>query len=653
MKKGKRPYYGTRGLLIAMAILALGCQKEEQLAPQGDGEQGTQHKQEYQMEQLGLGQLEDGAAIREALSRLSTAHGNASDKSGLPDIYGFSVDTAKIKAITHGEAKSYTFLAKREGIDGSFFENLVLQRTGEGKLEAFLIRYHTNDGIHSINGHGTFFFEGKRELFPLDVDKLGLGTTARETICYTVVEVWCSYGEHNHPAGDMCHSEAQRTGDGRLYDQESLVCVGAGGGGFPGPDPGDGGGGGGGGSDNPYIITVPANIDLYDFELKEFASGKLFPSERNYYNSDSNIKNLIDGYLIDNGVSNAAMFEAKGHLFFGQSLPLAPQQFVWYFLHRNSSKVLDLKQFLMRQGYAAEALEFALGAIDVWMEDGDMELELEELFLESYLVANPFLLLEIDCDQIPHWQSLAQHTAPLSIQNKINGLQQNHDGPFGDWEIQQLEDANGTIVNLDYFSVNITQFPTNPNTGQPFTPNQFIDYFRRNINDFVDNTTFEPYCEISAICQQETDLWNSNNPLGAIVKLDIPLNDGVVVCADYNNEFWRFMTLEAPWDSNHPVSGTRQFGIEQMANGTYNIYVRGVDRFTSNLQENVAYARYLGNPFEAADDLWESFQNNTNQFINSNSGSSNVNEPVHNRPDWDEVDDVLQGRKSISELGCN
>ena len=320
----------------------------------------------------------------------------------------------------------------------------------------------------------------------------------------------------------------------------------------------------------------------------------------------------------------------------------------------NFFQMRDVSSYVDRNNCSTEAQSFAMEAIEA-MNNGEVESlgEYIALVLNEELEENPFLLLDIDCNQIQNWQSLAQHTAPQSVQDKIENLQENQNGPFGDWEIQQLEDANGTIVNLDYFSVNITQFPINPNTGQPFTPNQFIDYYRRNLNDFVDNTTFEPYCEISTICQQETNLWNSSNPLGAIVKLDIPLNDGVVVCADYNNEFWRFMTLEAPWDSNHPVSGTRQFGIEQMPNGSYNIYVRGVDRFTSNLQENAAYMVGLSNPFFAADNLWESFQENINQFINNNSGTSSINVSVHNRPDWDEVNDVLQGRKPISELGCN
>jgi hypothetical protein len=273
--------------------------------------------------------------------------------------------------------------------------------------------------------------------------------------------------------------------------------------------------------------------------------------------------------------------------------------------------------------------------------------------LNNLLQYEPFKLIEIDCNQIVKWQSLAQHTPPQSIMNKVKNLQENHEALLGDWNIQYLESAGGTIVNMDYFAVNITTLPNNPSTGQQFTSQQFLDYFRRNINNFVLGTNFSPYCEISAICQQETNLWNSSNPLGAIIKLDIPINDGVVVCAEYTNNYWKFMTMEAPYDNSHPVSGTRQFGIEQNTNGSYNIYVRGIDRFQSNLQENVAYAIRLGNPFFDADNLWESFQEKTKTFINQNGGVSTKLTPIHNRPDWNAVKDVLEGRKPISDLGCN
>jgi len=281
--------------------------------------------------------------------------------------------------------------------------------------------------------------------------------------------------------------------------------------------------------------------------------------------------------------------------------------------------------------------------------------------LNNLLKYEPFRLIEIDCNQIVKWQSLAQHTPPQSIINKVKNLQENHEALLGDWNIQYLESAGGKVVNMDYFSVNITTLPINPNTGQRYTSVQFLDYFRRNINNFVTGTNFSPYCEISAICQQETNLWNSSNPLGAIIKLDISLyngpggnilaNDGIVISAENTANYWRFMTMEAPYDSEHPVTGTRQFGIEQNANGSYNIYVRGVDRFTSRIQE--ATLDIFTDPFLFADSLWESFQDKTNQFINSNGGVSSINTPITNRPNWNKVKEILEGSRPISDLGCN
>ena len=269
------------------------------------------------------------------------------------------------------------------------------------------------------------------------------------------------------------------------------------------------------------------------------------------------------------------------------------------------------------------------------------------------LLTEPFELLEIPCDQLPQWQTLAQNDAPQAIKDKINQLQTANSSLFDDWAIQTLNGANGTIVNMDYFSVNVNTLPNNPLTNQPFTPEDFLNYFRLNINNFVTGSTFSPYCEIASICDQETSLWNSTNPVGAIIYIDIPVDDGVVVCSEYNSSYWYFMTLEAPGAGNHPVSGTRQFGFESDGNGGYNFFIRGVDRFDSNIMENSAYMIGLGDPFLDADNLWKSFQTKLNNFINTNGGNSFIQPPTTYRPDWEKVDQVLKGNRPISDLGCN
>ena len=320
-----------------------------------------------------------------------------------------------------------------------------------------------------------------------------------------------------------------------------------------------------------------------------------------------------------------------------------------------------------------EVKDFANAAVDAFCAG---EVETFEGFIEqdlnNELELNPYLLLDIDCDQIDNWIALAQHTPSTSVKNKITDLHQNNEAYLGDWNIQYLENAGGSVVNMDYFAVKITTFPNNPSTGTSFTPNEFLNFFRKNINAFSGAySQFEPYCEISSICTQETDLWNSTNPTSSIVKINIPAfpypsgdmygNDGVVVCSEYTNSYWNFMTMEAPYDSSHPVSGTRQFGIEENSDGSYNLYMRGVDRFENgvlfDLLDLFLEIPMVGpkDPFFGADELWKHIQVQLNTFLNDPSvgGVSTIVTPVTNRVNWEDVKDVLQGRKNKSDLGCN
>lgn len=279
--------------------------------------------------------------------------------------------------------------------------------------------------------------------------------------------------------------------------------------------------------------------------------------------------------------------------------------------------------------------------------DGEV---LIDSFILSLLDTNPFLLLKIKCEQIPDWFDLAKDKASLLIKNKIENLPSTF---FNFFAIQTLNGAKGTIANMDYFAVKVSSLPKKPNSNIRFTADEFLDYIRRNMNTLVDGSTFEPYCEISSLCPQETNLWNSSDPTGALVYIDIPGDDGAVICSEFQNDYWRFKTLNAPGAGNHPVSGTREFGYEQNSDGSYNFYVRGVDRFDNNLVENAAYIRGGGNPFFGADNLWRSFQIGLEAYVNIHDGVAIKQKPQFKRPDWILLQEVLEGVKPISVLGCN
>jgi len=104
------------------------------------------------------------------------------------------------------------------------------------------------------------------------------------------------------------------------------------------------------------------------------------------------------------------------------------------------------------------------------------------------------------------------------------------------------------------------------------------------------------------------------------------------------------------------VSGTKEFGLEQNLDGSYNFYTRGVDRVTEWSDEFVGELPCeQKDAFEGADALWTSLQDNLVNYINNpNNGGSAVKDSISiERPNWDDIRDVLNGVKSIGELGCN
>ena len=192
-----------------------------------------------------------------------------------------------------------------------------------------------------------------------------------------------------------------------------------------------------------------------------------------------------------------------------------------------------------------------------------------------------------------------------------------------------------------------------------------------NVN-FV-NTSLSNFSPSTITGYNETPLWNSNNPVEAIIHIDIPAaHDGSVITTGhqintngmgaFSNGHWIFTTIQTPWydvidgaDGPHPVSGHRKFGLKKNAGGSYTLYTRGVDRFQGELGFVIlddALAEEFA--FPGADDLWQSFQQGLKNYIQSNSygNTVTVNTPVKWRPDWAEVKDVLINNKPLNTLGC-
>jgi hypothetical protein len=294
--------------------------------------------------------------------------------------------------------------------------------------------------------------------------------------------------------------------------------------------------------------------------------------------------------------------------------------------------------------------------IGFFMTDLDMERTQRLLDVENLLLQDPNKLIKLPCTELQKWQSVGSFKPPQSVVDKINNLKENYPGAealfTGNFKIQTLQDASGKAVNMDYFSVKVNQLP-NIN-GQTATAGEFLNHIRKNLNSFVDTqySNFSPYNEVPTGVDEAT-LWNSTSPLNAIIHIQIPGNsvlgdDGSVICSDHSASSWKFTTISAPWDWSHPVSGTREFGYESHADGSFTFYTRGVDRITQGINELLAESK----SFSEADNLWESFQDKIKEFVTLNGGSAVKNSPIKGRPDWAKLAEVINGTKPPSSLGC-
>lgn len=173
--------------------------------------------------------------------------------------------------------------------------------------------------------------------------------------------------------------------------------------------------------------------------------------------------------------------------------------------------------------------------------------------MKLVIESNPFALLDVFCTELTaDWMNLAFYKPPQSVIDKIKNLDSNYLSiTAGDWDIQYIENAQGPVVNMDYFPVTISQLPKDPTTGLQFSPEGFYNYVRTHLDAFFEgnSTAFGPYNST------EASLWNSSNYIGSIMRFDILLEiggvplgqqDGSVICSEQTGTLWRFTTIESP-----------------------------------------------------------------------------------------------------------
>ncbi len=206
--------------------------------------------------------------------------------------------------------------------------------------------------------------------------------------------------------------------------------------------------------------------------------------------------------------------------------------------------------------------------------------------------------------------------------------------------VQDIGWAKNDPTNFDYYSLNITKLP-----GDGFDLQTLFQMLRFNFEEFVTGSS-----SFAAYNPRERKMWESSNPIGAVMSFDenfglwqvLGDDASVLTSANYsdiNGAYWNFSTLYTPLgDWGHPVSGTRQFGVSVNSNTdgskSYTFFTRGVDRVTDKITKlgGLLSSEYI---FQKANSTWVRVMNNINNYINEHGGKSEINEVVSQRLSWD------------------
>lgn len=217
-------------------------------------------------------------------------------------------------------------------------------------------------------------------------------------------------------------------------------------------------------------------------------------------------------------------------------------------------------------------------------------------------------------------------------------------GKLGEYRFHAIDIAAGEMVNLDLYEVEVTKLPQL--AGKTATPKALFEHFRTQLSTFLDPAVarFLPHGN------DDGKRWASKNPVGSLMVFEInvlsPISlnpkaptmhseQGAVLLTQMGGDeakgyWWRFSTVNTPKAGDHPVSGTREFGIRKSGN-SWVIYTRGIDRATGWLDAAAAESMV----FKGADLLWRSMQQRLVKDISDRGGEAKAGDLQSMRIDWE------------------
>ncbi|QHI37095.1 hypothetical protein IMCC3317_24730 [Kordia antarctica] len=618
--------------VLTLVVSLTNCQHDDAINETQQAE-ALQKEFPFKSSVLSMQEVEVNTKLSNQMRSLATLQSSSSAESVYNETYNFTIATDAVKFVesTENDSHSYTFQISRENNTGSALENLVFSYNAiTDDYEASLVTYHFTASQQQeflLTQHVRTPHEITYESIAVNLSDVVGENALPCTHTYTVYHITPDTGDTfiystNGNVQNACqHDDEEGITQCDTYTVIEIDC--------------------------PNGGTSSANDDGTQNPASPTGSttggGNTTPSNDN---DDRVITSpILSPSQIISDCMNGNSFNPR----------LSQEMLIWLQENRSSSTAMSI--YLKNVGCDESSQNFVEEAIEAMMANPNLTFEdyIRER-VEDLLEDRPFGLIEVPCSELEKWQQLASHTAQPSVFNRVHAIDNQHTTYFTDYDIQTIENAKGHLVNMDYFPVEITSLPINPLTNVAYTPEELLRYFRLNINSFIDNSwaVFSPVVEdFGNFSIDDTDLWNSDDPLTALLTIAIPIDEGTVIVSDYSDSNFTVITLRTPWDGTHPVSGVRDFGFTQTNWGSYIFYTRAVDRMKNGLDYAIANSPIPNDvAFFGSDALWESFQEKFSTFVYENGGNVELTPKETYRPTWEKIKKVLRGEISIDELDC-
>lgn len=304
----------------------------------------------------------------------------------------------------------------------------------------------------------------------------------------------------------------------------------------------------------------------------------------------------------------------------------------------------------------------------------------EELL--NIIAEDPWALIQ-DCSEqngldTSNYIELYELPFPEACSNRLNNS-------VGVGPHQPITDGNVPLANIDYYSVEITEYPDFNEDGSPDSEAEMYQVFRNNFTNLAsgEKDDFQFGCDVNfdtlvdwndigdiswefiPVTNQDGIDFVSNNPIASILLIEadasgmgtLAADDGAVIVSDFTDNDFTISTIFTDNNGTQPFSGNRQWGWFINQNGNFEFFTRAVD--VANISILVSLLTPADNEcqqdtyYNVGEATWGNMQEEIMQWVNDYGGQSNIVPGTAVRVDKEKIRELLTSNQTINEINCD